>query len=262
MTSGIAKGIHNHWPDSLGKHVLATGLYVGMLLATLPLWLPVWMGGDIAFSFILTGSMKGELGPGSFVLVRQSNHYGIGDIAAYRHRTDSGTQIMILHRIVDRLSDGKYIFKGDANRSTETVVAEQIVGKLVFGVPLLGFIPGAIKVSPVILLPLLAVPLIFKKGNPKGLAKPKKSLFLPTLLVVGLTLPFFSVGLAESFGGLTASLVVIGLLAGCRVMELINPWPEMKILGDLAYLLVSALAMLMVSIPELTEAFQLAIAEF
>ena len=137
MTAEIAKGIHNRWPDSLGKSVLAIGLYVGVLVATLPLWLPVWLGGNIAFNFILTGSMKGELDPGSFVLVRQSNQYGIGDIAAYRHRTDGDTQIMILHRIIDRLPDGKYTFKGDANRGTETVAAEQIVGKLVFGVPLL-----------------------------------------------------------------------------------------------------------------------------
>ena len=80
--------------------------------------------------------------------------------------------------------------------------------------------------------------------------------------MVGLTLPFFSIGLAESLGGMTASLIVIGLLAGSRMMELIDPWPDMKILGDLAYLLVGALAMLMVSIPEMTEAFKLVISEF
>ena len=45
-------------------------------------------------------------------------------------------------------------------------------------------------------------------------------------------------------------------------MELIDPWPDMKILGDLAYLLVGALSLLMVSIPELTAAFKLAMSEF
>lgn len=262
MTAAVVKGTQHRWPDSLGKSVLAVGLYFGVLVATLPLWLPVTLGGSIAFNFILTGSMKGELGPGSFVLVRQSNQYDIGDITAYRHRLDSDTEIIIIHRIVDRRPDGKYVFKGDANRSTETVAEEQIVGKLIFGVPGLGFIPGAFQASPAILLPLLAAPFILKTGKSKAVAKPKKSLFLPTLLVVGLTLPFFSIGLAESLGGMTASLIVIGLLAGSRMMELIDPWPDMKILGDLAYLLVGALAMLMVSIPEMTEAFKLAISEF
>ena len=262
MTSGIAISIRNIWPDHSGKSVLIFGLYLGVLVVTLPLWLPVSFGGTVAFNFILTGSMKGELGPGSFVLVRQSNEYDIGDIAAYRFRIDDETEITIIHRIVDRLPDGRYIFKGDANRGTETVAEEQIIGKLVIGVPGLGFIQGAFKASPAILLPLLVSPFIFKKGKPKSEAKPKKSLFLPTLLLVGLTLPFFSVGLAESLGGMTASVVVIGLLAGSRAMELIEPWPDMTILGDLCYLLVGALSLLMVSVPELTDAFTLAMSEF
>ena len=262
MTAVTARWIQDRCPDSWCKNVLVFGLYAGVLLATLPLWLPETWGGTIAFNFILTGSMEGELGPGSFVLVRQSDRYGIGDIAAYRHQIDGETQIIIIHRIVDRLPNGKYVFKGDANRGTETVDEGQIVGKLVFGVPGLGFIPGAFQASPAILLPLLAAPLIFKKGKLQTAAKPKKSLFLPTLLLVGSTLPFFSVGLAETLGGMNASMIVIGALAASRAMELIDPWPEMRILGDLAYLLVGATAMLMVSIPELTEGLKLAIAEF
>ena len=250
------------WPEGLAKSVLVFGLYVGVLLATLPLWLPVNMGGTIAINFILTGSMKGELGPGSFVLVRQSNQYDVGDIAAYRFRIDDETEITIMHRIVDRLPDGRYVFKGDANRGTETVAEEQIIGKLVIGIPGVGFIQGALKASPAIMLPLLVAPFIFKRGKPKVEARPKKSLFLPALLVVGLTLPFYSTGLAETLGSMTASLVVIGLLAGSRVMELVDPWPEMKILGDLSYLLVGALSLLMVSIPEMTESFRLAMSEF
>ena len=262
MTSGIAISIRNIWPEHLGKKILFIGLYFGVLGVTLPLWLPVSYGGSIAFNFILTGSMKGELGPGSFVLLRQSNRYDIGDIAGYRFRIDDETEITIMHRIVDRLPDGGYIFKGDANRGTETVAEEQIIGKLVIGVPGLGFIQGALRASPAILLPLLVSPFLFKKGKTKAEAKPKKSLFLPTLLLVGLTLPFFSVGLAESLGVMTASVLVIGLLAGSRAMELIQPWPDMKILGDLCYLLVGALSLLMVSVPELTDAFKLAMSEF
>ena len=124
MTTETVAGIKDRWPVGLGKNVLVIGLYLGMLAATLPLWLPVNFGGAIAFNFILTKSMKGELGPGSFVLVRQSNRYGIGDIAAYRHGAGSGAEIIIIHRIVDRLPDGKYIFKGDANRTTETVTEQ------------------------------------------------------------------------------------------------------------------------------------------
>ena len=148
-------------------NALKIGLFLGLLGVTLPFWWPESLGGDVALQFVLTSSMKGELGPGSFVIVRRSDDYQVGDIAVYKLTQSNGKSISIVHRIVGRLPDGRYIFKGDANRGSETVDPQQVIGKMVVGVPGLGFIPGAIKAAPVIVGALLMVPFLLGRKQHK-----------------------------------------------------------------------------------------------
>ena len=91
----------------VAANTLRVGILLGLLGVTLPFWLPESLGGDIALQFVLTGSMKGELGPGSFVLVRRSSDYSVGDIAVYKLTQSNGKSISIVHRIVGRLPDGR-----------------------------------------------------------------------------------------------------------------------------------------------------------
>ena len=251
--------------QSRGKKVGATALKIGIFLAilgvTLPFWLPESFGGDIALQFVITGSMKGELSPGSFVLARRSNDYQVGDIAVYKLTQSSGKSISIVHRIVGRLPDGRYTFKGDANRSSETVDPQQVIGKLVVGIPGLGFIPGAIKATPAIAGLLLIASLLLDRNKKNGNAH-RKSIFLPTLGVVTISLPFISVGLAETLGVFQASLLILVFLGGVRLVEKTDPWPDFKAISDIGYMLIIAMAVLMVPIPELMDSFGLIKAEF
>jgi len=245
----------NKRPHTKGfaENLLKFGIYMGLLGVTLPFWLPANIGGDVALQFVLTGSMKGELNPGSFVLVRRSNHYQVGDIAVYELVQSDGGSISIVHRIVDRLPDGRYIFKGDANRGTETVDPQQVIGKLVVGIPGLGFIPGAIKAAPAIVGLLLIGPFMLGRSESEEADTKRKCLFFPALVVVAVTLPFFSSGLAEALGVIQASLLVLAFLVAVRLVEKTDPWPDFKAVSDIGYLLIIALAVLMVPLGETIE---------
>jgi len=228
---------------------------LGMLGVTLPFWLPESLGGDVGLLFVLTDSMKGELDPGSFILARRSNDYQVGDIAVYKLTQSSGKSISIVHRIVGRLPDGRYIFKGDANRGSETVDPQQIIGKLRVGIPGLGFAAGAIKAAPAIVGLLLMAPLLLGRNKNKDKNAPRKSLFLPTLAVVAISLPFFSSGLAESLGVFQASLLTLAFLGAARLVEKSDPWPDFKAISDIGYMLIIAMAVLMVPLSELIDSF-------
>lgn len=254
ISPGIQASTHS-------KRILKLVIFLGILGSTLPFWLPDSLGGDISLQFVLTGSMKGELGPGSLALVRRSNNYQVGDIAAYKLFHSEG-HIVVIHRIVGRLPDGGYIFKGDANRGTETVAPAEIMGKLVLGVPGLGFVPGAISAAPILLGILALAPFLFGRAKEPSAAQKKRSLFFPALLAVAITLPFYSVGLAERLGVLQASILILTFLVGVRVIEVTDPWPEFRFLPDLGYILIVALAVLMVSIPGLMDSLEVLRAEF
>ena len=259
--AALHTNIQSHTRKSAGS-ALKIAIMLGMLGVTLPFWLPESLGGDIALQFVLTGSMKGELDPGSFVLVRRSNDYQVGDIAVYKLTQSSGKTISIVHRIVSRLPDGRYIFKGDANRGSETVDPQQVIGKLVVGIPGLGFIPGAIKAAPAIIGLLLIAPFLLGRNKNKDQNARRKSLFFPTLAVVAISLPFFSSGLVETLGVFQASLLILVFLGAVRLLEKIDPWPEFRAISDIGYMLIIAMAVLMVPLPELMDSLGQIKAEF
>ena len=259
--TALPTNIQSHTRKSAGG-ALKIAILLGLLGVTLPFWLPESLGGDIALQFVLTGSMRGELGPGSFVLVRRSDDYQVGDIAVYKLTKSSGKSISIVHRIVGRLPDGRYIFKGDANRGSETVDPQQVIGKLVVGIPGLGFIPGTIRAAPAIVGLLLIAPWLLGRNKNKDKNAPRKSLFLPTLAVVAISLPFFSSGLAETLGVFQASLLILVFLGAVRLVEKTDPWPDFRAISDIAYLLIIAMAVLMVPIPQLVDSFGLIKGEF
>ena len=136
MSSLALNSIYQRWTKAKSSRTLFTlGIIASFVMLTAPAWLPERLGGDMSFTFILTGSMKGELDPGSFVVLRRSSDYQVGDIAGYRLYLEDDRHIIIVHRIVEVLADGRFIFKGDANRGTETVDANKVIGKLALGIP-------------------------------------------------------------------------------------------------------------------------------
>lgn len=136
------------------------------LVITLPFWLPTSIGGDTSYHFVLTDSMKGSLDPGSFVILRASDSYNVGEAVGYKLDVANGESVTILHRIIGREDDGTYILKGDAVESTEQVKEEAITGRTVLAVPALGFLPGAFRAAPMLIGGLLLT-LVFLSGSAK-----------------------------------------------------------------------------------------------
>ena len=263
MSSLALSSLYQRWTKAKsGRALLIFGIVASLAMLAAPAWLPERLGGDMSFTFILTGSMKGELGPGSFVVLRRSPDYQVGDIAGYRFYLEDDRYIIIVHRVVEVLADGRFIFKGDANRGTETVDANKVIGKLALGIPGLGFVFGAVKAAPVMIGGFLLIPLLFKGTKDQEQRARGKGLFFPTLVVVAFTLPFHSIGLAEKLGSLQASALILGFLGGTRLAEVLDPWPEYRFLVDLMYGLVIALSLFMVSLPDALDSLRVLIDEF
>ncbi|MCH8880150.1 MAG: hypothetical protein IID34_09740, partial [Planctomycetes bacterium] len=201
-------------------------ILIAVFAVTMPFWLPTSLGGDTSYHFVLTDSMKGTYDPGSFLILRRSDSYQIGDAVGYYFETGNGERVTILHRIIDRNPDGKFILKGDAVNSTEVVDPSAVRGKTVFALPALGFLPGAFRQMPVLLGGMLLA-IFFMAGGIKqsqskkqkaelaaapkdswsknqkkveNLAKKdhkKENMFLPATLVILATIPFASLALGD-----------------------------------------------------------------
>jgi signal peptidase len=96
---------------------------------------------------IYSGSMRPAMDVGDIALVSKTSADAIkqGDIVQY-YQLDEKT--MIVHRVIDVRQGGNHawlVVKGDANEISELVHPSQIVGKIIFVVPKIGWVPIAIK---------------------------------------------------------------------------------------------------------------------
>ena len=250
---------------------------LALLIISAPFWLPTSLGGDTSYHFVLTDSMKGTLDPGAFVVLRRSDHYQVGDAVGYRLNVGGGERVTILHRIVSRLPDGKYVLKGDALESTEQVAPEAITGRMVFAAPALGFLPGVLRQAPLLLGGLLLAVFLLggvllqrtrkNKGAAKNQQRKKENLFLPAALVILLALPFATIPMADLVPiapalGAEAILdriplfaVLLGVVAVTRMGEIIwiNSSHESASasIAEINYVGAMALAAMVIPFPEL-----------
>lgn len=119
--------------------------YIGILLMALVILLVLPLTVPKLFGFyifgILTGSMEPEYPAGCAVYVKQIDFKDIkaGDPITYRLGTD--TDLVATHRVVEIDSEQQtFITRGDANQSADAnaVSYSQVIGKVVFQIPLLG----------------------------------------------------------------------------------------------------------------------------
>lgn len=81
-------------------------------------------------------SFPNGLSKGDMLFVVKPDDVGVGDMAIYQRTKNS---ITIIHRIV-RVDENGYVFKGDNNAGLDEIVKkEQIIGKVLIGMPLLGY---------------------------------------------------------------------------------------------------------------------------
>jgi len=112
-------------------------------------------------SFLVqSGSMEPAIMIGDIVVVQKQNQYFKNDVVTFLNRD----QRVVTHRIIEVKQDAgetQFVTKGDANRAEDedSIVPEQILGKVVFVVPKLGFFVAFAKSLPGLIL-LIIIPSI------------------------------------------------------------------------------------------------------
>jgi len=98
--------------------------------------------GNYKLMTVQSGSMAPAIKMGSIVMTKPMEDYKIGDVISFTN--PKKRQEPISHRIVDlEVIEGKpfYITKGDANEDPDTrrVAKDEVMGKVLFSVPFLGY---------------------------------------------------------------------------------------------------------------------------
>lgn len=109
---------------------------------------------------VVSGSMEPVISTGSLIVVRAQDQYSTGDIAAYI--SPAHVERIITHRIVETARKDNatfYVFKGDANRTRDAdlVPHNLLLGKYIFGIPLLGYVAEYAKTPTGVIL-LIVIP--------------------------------------------------------------------------------------------------------
>jgi len=105
---------------------------------------------------VISGSMQPAIKVGDMIIIRQASKYVVGDVVTYR----SGASL-VTHRLI-ALEGSKLITQGDANNTPDEPIAlEQVEGKVVLRLPLLGRLSLLLKTpTGLALLALAGVGLI------------------------------------------------------------------------------------------------------
>lgn len=93
---------------------------------------PFLIGADRSYT-VMSGSMSPTIRPGDIIIVKETDPYNIkiGDVLTVE------SEFTYTHRVVERLDDGLFGLKGDANEEPDQnpVEASQIVGKVILVLP-------------------------------------------------------------------------------------------------------------------------------
>lgn len=111
---------------------------------------------------VLSGSMEPAIHTGSVAAVKPAREYKVGDIITFGEKTKTKTPTT--HRIHEiKETDGvkSYITKGDANNAPDQkpVSEKEIIGKVLFSVPYLGYAVNAAQ-KPVGFLLIIIIPAV------------------------------------------------------------------------------------------------------
>ena len=105
----------------------------------------------VGCAVVQSGSMEPALSIGDLLFVTQQGDYSVGDVVVYQSEN-----ILVVHRIVS-ISNDTVITKGDANNAADAPFsAQNIKGKVVVSIPVLGYLVDFVKTPLGILLLLIA----------------------------------------------------------------------------------------------------------
>lgn len=98
---------------------------------------------------VMTGSMEPSFPVGCLVYVQETNpgELEVNDVITFDRTTPGQSNSIITHRISQKdPTNREFVTKGDANEATDTqrVSYDSVIGKVVFAVPLVGYIAMAV----------------------------------------------------------------------------------------------------------------------
>ncbi len=161
--------------------------------------------GDYQLKTVTSGSMSPEIPTGSVVLIDTSyphaHSLAPGQVITYAQASDPSQ--FITHRIVETTEAG-FITQGDANQSIDRgeVSASQIVGRVSYSVPYVGYIYGAVMTPlgmtmlvlvPALILVALEIKNIYRQLKPHPIYRhPAMDKKLQSLKLIAITAIGFS----------------------------------------------------------------------
>lgn len=126
--------------------------------------------GGLQIFTVKTDSMKPAFRVGSMVVVRKQQDYKVGDIITFRVPDSKDTTTHRIFEVNSNESEKVYKVKGDANPSpdSEPVLHSNTVGRVLFSIPLIGYLVAFTKTLPglVIFIVIPATIIIYEEiGN-------------------------------------------------------------------------------------------------
>lgn len=125
-----------------------------LLVSTFPIT------GNYQLKVVKSGSMEPAIKTGSVVVVKPVDQYKIQDVITFINLSKKNEPVT--HRIIDiEVIEGNpfYITQGDANNAPDqrTIPQKEIVGKVLFSIPYLGYAVDAAK-KPLGFILIIAIP--------------------------------------------------------------------------------------------------------
>jgi len=135
-------------------------ILVGILVVFLLLLIFPVFPGNYKILIIYSGSMEPAIKMGSLVLVKSADEYKIGEVITFKN--PANPKKLTTHRIIDfKVTNNQltYITKGDANRAPDEreIFQPEIIGKVLFSIPYLGYALNFIK-QPLVLALIIIIP--------------------------------------------------------------------------------------------------------
>lgn len=118
--------------------------------------------GALEIKIVQSGSMEPAIATGGVVVIQPTREYVVGDVVTFGE--DTAVQVPTTHRIVGERRDGNTTYfttKGDANEEADTneVAGSEIIGRVLFSVPYLGYVIDFSK-KPIGFLLLIVIPAV------------------------------------------------------------------------------------------------------
>ena len=154
-----------NWPG-IKKWLVNIGLAVLLCIGIVALIAVLPIRNNIKFLSVMSGSMSPKIHVGSLIVIRPASQYSVDDIITFRTPMADKANDYTTHRIVEIRDDNnaKYIVtKGDANDGPDgsKIAEEDIIGKHLLTLPLLGYLFAFIKTLTglivIVLIPSLLI---------------------------------------------------------------------------------------------------------